>query len=176
VISGFQVGPETFVTVSVAVRDAEGEAIVEPEVAAFVFGMGQMNPEIERSLDGRSSGENFEVKLGSERAFGSRDPERVLHLDRDEFPPDVGEGDVFDLEDASGGLIVAHVLEVTEDAVVLDTNHPLADQEVTFHVAVLEVRPATAREIKAAEDEMAELHAAPPDVPLGSLIRRPGQG
>lgn len=174
--TGYQVGPETFVTVSVAVRDAEGEAMVEPEVAAFVFGMGHLNPAIERALDGRVVGDEFELALGPEQAFGARSPERILTLDRSEFPPGVEEGDVFDLEDAQGGLLVAHVLGVEGDTVILDTNHPFADQTVTFRVSVMDVRPATERELRAAEAEIAELEAPPPDVSLGSLIRRPSQG
>jgi FKBP-type peptidyl-prolyl cis-trans isomerase SlyD len=176
VSAAFQVGPETFVTLSVAVRDAEGEALIEPEVSAFVFGMGQINQEIEQALEGRVSGENFQVQLKPEQAFGVRDPERILTLGREEFPPGIAEGDVFDLEDIQGNLIVAHVLHVDDETVVLDTNHPFADQKVTFEISVVDVRPATDRELRAAEAEIAELEAPPPDVHLGSLIRRPSQG
>jgi FKBP-type peptidyl-prolyl cis-trans isomerase SlyD len=176
-VSGeFQVGPETFVTLSVSVRDAEGELLIEPEVSAFVFGMGQMNPVLERGLDGRRVSESFEVALAPDQAFGVRQAERILTVARDEFPPDLAEGDTFELEDLEGNLIVAHVLGIEADAVVLDTNHPLADQTVTFQVTVLEVRPATEREIRSAEAEIAELEQGPPDVLLGSLIRRAVKG
>jgi FKBP-type peptidyl-prolyl cis-trans isomerase SlyD len=176
VSSDFQAGPETFVTLSVSVRDAEGEVLVEPEVAAFVFGMGQINAEVEEALEGRLAGDLFTVRLRPDQAFGVRDPERILHLERGEFPPGVAEGDVFELEDMAGNPVVAHVLEVDAETVVLDTNHPLADQEVTFEVSVLDVRPATDREIQAAEAELDEREAPAPDVHLGSLLRRPSQG
>lgn len=172
----FQVGPETFVTLSVSVSDAEGERWMEPEISAFVFGMGQMNPAVERSLDGRRAGEQVELSLAPEHAFGERNAERILTVAKDEFPPGVAEGDTFELEDRDGNLIVAHVLGVEPDAVIVDTNHPFADQTVTFQMTVLEVRPATEREIRSAEAEIAELEQEPPDVPLGNLIRRAIRG
>jgi hypothetical protein len=48
-MSGFQVGPETFVTLGFVVFDAEGEAASEPEVIGAVFGMGGLLPGIERA-------------------------------------------------------------------------------------------------------------------------------
>jgi len=176
-VSGsFQVGPETFITLSVAVSDAEGEKLIEPEVSAFVFGMGQMNPAAERALDGKRAGEQVELSLAPEQAFGERSAERILTVAREEFPPGIAEGDTFELEDFEGNLIVAHVLGVEPDAVILDTNHPFADQTVTFQMTILEVRPATEREIRSAEAEIAEMEQAPPDVPLGNLIRRAIRG
>lgn len=148
-------------TLSAIVRDAEGEVAAGPEVMAFVFGMGQVRPEIERAIEGLLTGARRDCSLGARRAFGVRDPARILTVDRSEFPEDVVEGDAYELENIHGEPVIAHVLGVTDDSVVLDTNHPLADQDVTFDLEILSVRPATGREIEAAEAEL--LESAPRD-------------
>lgn len=158
-MSAFQAGPETFVTISSIVRDAEGDIVSGPDVSGFVFAMGQLKPELERALEGRGAGEVVRVVLSSAQAFGRRNPGRVIEVAREEFPEDVGEGDRFELEDARGDLVLAHVLEVHPDFLVLDTNHPLADQDVAFEISVLEVRPASNIEMRAAEAELAQAEA-----------------
>ena len=173
-MSAYQIGPETFVTVSSRVLDAEGECVSGPDVVAFVFGLGQLKPELEAGLDGRQAGDLIALRLPSETAFGRRDPERILELDPAEFPDGTREGDRFELEDAAGELLIAHVLEIRPDVIVIDTNHPLADQEVTFELEVLEVRPATSIELAAAEADLAEMGQDDPPadlVPASRLIR-----
>ncbi len=176
-MNGYQVGPETFLTLRSTVFDAEGEVASEPEILGVVFGFGQLLHEIERRLEGKTEGDKVEVRLKSSQAFGKRDNARVLEVDRLDFPPDVTEGDRFEVENEQGGLLVVQVLHVTDDLVVLDTNHPLADQDVAFFLEILEVRPATSEEIVAAEEMMSEdmkyLADAAPDVSPRSLLRRP---
>lgn len=176
-MTGYQVGPETFLTLRCSVFDAEGEAASEPETLGVVFGLGQLLGEIETRLEGRRQGERVDVHLKASQAFGRREASRVLEVDRSDFPPDVKEGDRFEVENDQGGLLVVHVLDVRDDLVVLDTNHPLADQDVSFSIEILEVRPATADELEAAEEllneDLSYLSADLPDVSLRSLLRRP---
>lgn len=167
-------------TVSCQVFDAEGEAASEAEVVAAVFGLGRFFPEVERALEGKVEGETVEITLPPGKAFGKRQAQGVLEVDRSDFPEDVSPGDRFEVENDEGGLLVLHVLDVREDLVVVDTNHPLADQEVKFAVKVLEVRPASLDEISAAEAEMAEdIEFFEPQVPIlspESLLRGKSEG
>ena len=162
-------------TLSCQVFDAEGEAASEPEVLGAVFGLGRLIPRVERALESKMEGDFVEVTLKPQDAFGTRDAKGILEVDRDEFPEDVNPGDRFEVENEEGGLLVLHVLDVQEEFVVVDTNHPLADQEVRFAVKVLEVRPASSEEISAAEAEMSEdIEFLNPNLPLispNSLIR-----
>ncbi len=174
---GYQVGPETFVTLQCQVFDAEGELASEPETLATVFGLGQLLPKVEKELEGHFEGETIEVVLRTEDAYGKRDPQAVLEVDRSEFPDAVAAGDRFEVENEQGGLLVVHVLEVLEQVVVLDTNHPLADQEVKFQVKIQEVRPASEDEMEAAvalmEEDSDYLKADTPNVSVNSLMNRP---
>lgn len=174
-MSGFQVGPETFLTLEVRVFDAEGEPASEPEVLGVVFGMGGLLPAVDRALDGRSEGETVEVILPPGEAYGERKASAILEVDRSEFPEDVAVGDRFEVENEDGGLLVVHILDVNEEVVVMDTNHPLSDQEVKIQVQIREVRPATSEEISAAEafleEEVSYMKAEVPDISPARLIR-----
>jgi FKBP-type peptidyl-prolyl cis-trans isomerase SlyD len=154
-------------------RDAEGELVedLEPEFK-YVHGYGSLLPRLEAALDGQPAGERLKVTLPPEEAFGRRRDEAVLELARDEFPEDVVPGDRFDVESAEGALLVLRVLDVSPEAVVVDANHPLAGQSVTFDLEVLAVRPATDEEVSAAEDALDEPESADgPLIPAARLLQ-----
>jgi FKBP-type peptidyl-prolyl cis-trans isomerase SlyD len=182
--AGFQAGPDTVVSIAYAVYDAEGERVDASEQPLdVVFGMGQLLPELEQAIEGLSAGDTRSVRLRPEQAYGRRDPTALMEVERSDFPDDVAPGDRYEAETPEGDTIVLRVLEVTDDAVVIDTNHPLADQTVRFELQVVAVRPASAAELRAAaerleaENQAAEAGPAAPDrsFPAGSasaLARR----
>jgi len=179
-VTTFQVGPSTFYVFSYQAFDADDEPASEPEVIGAVFGTGQILPGVEGALEGKTVGDRVEARLAAGTVFGARQASSILEVDRADFPADVAPGDRFELENAAGDLLVAHVLEVVDDLVVIDTNHPLAEQDVILRGELLEVRPATGEELKAAElaleEDLALLNASPPDVGVGALIRPTNRG
>jgi FKBP-type peptidyl-prolyl cis-trans isomerase SlyD len=176
--ASFQVGPEMWVRLRVMICDAEGEPVqAEPTETSFVFGFGAILPALEAGIEGLPQGAKKSISIKPQDAFGERDAKAVLEVLRDEFPEDVAEGDVFDAEEdegdgPAGTPVLLRVLEVKEDTVVLDRNHPLAGQKVRFDVEVLEVRPAEDSEISAAEAAL-EDHDVPKEalIPAASLLR-----
>ncbi|MFZ5892200.1 MAG: FKBP-type peptidyl-prolyl cis-trans isomerase [Myxococcota bacterium] len=149
---GFQVGPGMWVHLAYQAFDEDGEPVEHTrQELEYVHGFGELLPELEGALDGRGVGARRTVHLSAQKAFGPRRPDRVLEFDKGEFPPDVAPGDRFDAEGQDGHVMVLRVLEVQDDAVVVDMNHPLAGQSVRFELEVLGVRPATAEEIELAE-------------------------
>jgi FKBP-type peptidyl-prolyl cis-trans isomerase SlyD len=137
-----------FVEFTYHVRDAEGELVgPEDERLNCVFGMGQLLPEVERSVDGLGIGEVRKLKLLARDAYGARDPEAVLEVERAEFPEDVSAGDYFEVENVEEGVLVLRVLEVAPEYVLVDLNHPLAGQDLEVEVTVNDVRPATQEEL-----------------------------
>jgi len=181
--SEYQVGPDTFVALDFTVFDGEGEAVSEAERLGFVFGRGQLFPALEQALDGLGTGDRGVVTLAPRDAYGERDPQAILEVDRAEFPPEVAPGDRFEAENDAGAVLVLKVLDVGPDTVHLDLNHPLAGQEVRVEFAVSEVRPATSEELaaadaalEAAQDQSAAgtpngTPVAAPVIPLDRLLR-----
>lgn len=174
----FQVGPGMWVRLKYRAFDEDDEPVEQlDQEVEYVHGYGALLPELETVLDAQSEGAKRTVRLGAKRAFGPRRNDRIVEFDRGEFPPEVAPGDHFDAEGEDGHVLVLRVLEVREDAVVVDLNHPLAGQDVRFELEVLGVRPATPEEISLAE---ATLQAdGPADGTLISaerLLRGPSRG
>jgi FKBP-type peptidyl-prolyl cis-trans isomerase SlyD len=120
------------------------------------------------------AGARCTVELSPRDAFGDRDPELFVEVERGEFPEAVAAGDRFDAEQKDGIPFVVQVLEVTEAGVLVDMNHPLAGQRVRFEVEVLEARPATAEEVVLAEARLEEDPGSDPEGGSGGL-RTTGQ-
>lgn len=174
----FQVGPDTVVHFSYRLYDGEGEFVEgsEAEALSFLFGYGQLAPVLESALSGMHPGQNKRIRLTAKDAFGEREPERILELDRADFPEGVAAADEFDADHESGESVTLMILEVDAERVVVDTNHPLAGQDVELDVTVEAVRPALADEISEA---IALLEAEPEGaqglLPAARLLRRPSE-
>lgn len=175
----FQIGPGVVATLVYEVFDGEGELIGgsngEREI---LFGCGELLPAVEHALEGLAPGARKTVRVAAKDAFGERDPKALVEFDREEFPADVAAGDVFEAEGEGGETVVLRVLEVFEDAVVVDRNHPLAGQSLRVEVEVRATRPATAEELEAAE-RAAEAEPGTADsalIPADRLLRGPPRG
>lgn len=121
-----------------------------PEELTFVAGCGELLPGLERRLWGAPVAECLEFVIPAEEAFGTYDPENIQVWSTKVFPPD--------MELKPGQRVLPSVLpfppeyplvikEVQGDRVVLDLNHPLADEDLYYQVEVLEVRNATEEEM-----------------------------
>lgn len=107
-------------------------------------GEGTLIPTLEETLTHMEPGEERTVTIPAERAYGPRDPERVLAVDRTEFPEDIEPvpGQQLKVRQDDGHVSVVTIADVTDDQVTIDTNHPLAGENLTFRVELLEVRAA----------------------------------
>ena len=144
----------------------------------YVHGYGMMLAGLESALVGMKVSETKEVVVPADIAFGERDEELVLEVDRDEMPrPDeVAPGDELVAESPAGEEVTLRVVEVHKDTVIVDANHPLAGLTLHYTVTIREVRAATEEELATAADEFedAGFEAAPDGDPsLVQLGRKP---
>jgi FKBP-type peptidyl-prolyl cis-trans isomerase SlyD len=133
--------------------DEEGELFetsVGEEPAEFVHGNDEIPTGLEEALVGKESGAKVRVELDDEDAFGPYMPEGLISLPRTELPDDVEQGDLVpvvltddDGDEVEDGDMEFRVVEIRDDEVVLDANHPLAGQRVTFEVEVIGVDAAS---------------------------------
>ncbi|MGE0326307.1 MAG: peptidylprolyl isomerase [Polyangiaceae bacterium] len=171
--SAYAVAPEMRVALGYRLYDAEGELVEasgEDDSFEVLFGLGQLSPELEQLLEGARVGQVRSIELSAARAFGLRDPERVIEVDRTELPEDVQVGDELCAETDAGEPVVLRVLELEPEFAVLDSNHPLADQSVRLELVIEDVWPATSQEIAEAEALLVE--ADGPLIDPSSLLRR----
>jgi FKBP-type peptidyl-prolyl cis-trans isomerase SlyD len=136
------------------VLDDSGAEDGEP--IEYVHGYGMLVPGLESRLVGLKVGDAKKIVVPAEEAFGERDPELVLDVERSEFPePDQIEiGDEFVAESPDGDEAVMRVVEIKGDSVVCDANHPLAGITLHYDIKVREVRAATDDEIQAAAEDL----------------------
>jgi len=160
------IGPGRWVQIHYELRDGRGnllESTYDEEPVGFVYGYGKLVPGLEEALEGFSKGELVDVTLQPEDAYGTRDEENVFEVERDEFPEDaeLEPGNEFMVEGDDNTMMNLRIVEVHDDYVVVDSNHPLAGETLNFAVKVLDVRDATEDESLAARVEASDLR--PPE-------------
>jgi FKBP-type peptidyl-prolyl cis-trans isomerase SlyD len=113
----------------------------------YVHGQGHIFRGLERALEGMREGEQRTVVLAPSDAFGDRDPAGVDVLPRSAFPGDVelAKGEELVLQGEDGDAVPFSIVDVQDDEVVVDLNHPLAGKTLHVEVTVREVRPAPDR-------------------------------
>lgn len=160
------IGPDTVVSLAYELFDESGEVADRATVSdplEYIVGYAQIVPGLEEALMGVAVGEKRSVKLTAEQGFGPRDEAGLLEVERADFPDheSVVRGDEFMAEAGDGGTIAMRVVDILPEAFIVDTNHPLAGQELRFEVEVLSVREATDDELEEAQAELeAELEEA----------------
>ena len=173
----YQLGPGMWARLGYQVFDAEGELVEtgDSELSCLI-GFGVLFPALEEKLEGLAQGAARTVHLRPEQAFGLRNPEAQVEVDRSDFPDDVAAGDRYEAEDEDGRPVLLQVLDVTDEGVVVDSNHPLAGQTLRFEVEAREVRPATDSELEQAEARLLSQEAEPEAlITPESLLRGPSR-
>ena len=136
----------TKVTMSFSLALENGELIdsnFDTEPATFVLGDGNLLPGFEIPLQGLKAGDQGEFIISPENAFGQRNPENIQQLGRDNFDQEsLNVGDVFSFQNGEGEL-PGVVIEVGDDLVKVDFNHPLAGRNIIFKVDIIEVSPSS---------------------------------
>ena len=115
---------------------------------AYIHGMGNIIPGLERSLHGRGVGDRFNVTIEPEEAYGPVLEERIQAVPRNAFEgvDDIVPGMRFQADTNEGPVLVT-VVEVNGDEVILDGNHPMAGMTLNFDVEVTGIRDATHEEL-----------------------------
>jgi FKBP-type peptidyl-prolyl cis-trans isomerase SlyD len=142
------------VSLHYTLRDEDGDIIDSSagrDPLQFIQGAGQIISGLEESLYGMQVGDEKQVTVEPENAYGQVDPDAFQLVPRDRFPDDLDlkEGMGFRMRDSeTGEVIVAYVEKLRPDGVVLDLNHPLAGETLDFQVRVEDVRQATNEELQ----------------------------
>jgi len=107
----------------------------------FTIGQGQIIPGFERAVLGMSEGQSKTAQVSAEQAYGVYREEMLVSVQLDRLPegfePEVGKR--LQLRHSEGQWIGVVVAEVSGETVTLDANHPLAGQDLTFDIELMEV-------------------------------------
>ncbi len=114
---------------------------------AYLHGHGNIVPGLEAALEGKGSGESFEITVPPDQGYGEHNESLVVQVDRGKFQgvDEIEPGMRFQAQTQDGTHILT-VVDVEDESVTVDANHPLAGQNLNFDVTVVEVRDATEEE------------------------------
>jgi len=134
-------------------RTEDGELLDASEPGAplaYLHGAENIVPGLEEQLTGHAPGDSFEVKVSPENGYGTRDPQGLRPIPREAFPEDaqLEAGMELVIEDDEGELTPIWIVDIREDVVIIDTNHPLADITLCFSIELVGIRAATASELE----------------------------
>lgn len=138
------------VRINYQLTSPEGEVLDTSEgrePLAYLHGRGNLIPGLEQALEGKDQGDEVEVTIEPDEAYGQRDESLVQEVDRQLFAnvDSLEPGMRFNAQTESGSRPI-QVLEVNDDSVKVDANHPLAGVPLHFNVSVVEVREPTDQE------------------------------
>ncbi len=138
--------------------DKNGEIIeqtTKENPLTFLCGAGQMLPKFEENLAGLKVGDTFEFTLETADAYGEASEQAVIDLPKNIFEVNgkfdeemIKLGNVVPMQDSNGNRMNGIVLEVADETVKMDFNHPLAGDDLHFKGEVIDVRDATPEELQ----------------------------
>ena len=107
----------------------------------FTLGAGQVIPGFDNAVSGMAVGDEQTVEIPAEQAYGAHDPNGRQSFPREKVPDDIPLelGTQLQLSGPQGQPIMVTVAEVTDEAVILDANHPLAGKDLTFQIELVEI-------------------------------------
>lgn len=113
----------------------------DAEPLEFKLGEGRIIPGIENAVEGMNVGDTKSIKVSPDEGFGQRRDELVQQVGREMFPKEVEPkvGQNFEIPQPQGKPMVVRVVDVTDQSVTLDSNHPLAGKELDFDLELLEI-------------------------------------
>lgn len=105
------------------------------EPLEFTLGTGQVIPGFERAVLGLALGGETTVRIEPGDAYGELDPEAVITVPADDAPDGLEVGSQVQFSNGA----VGSVTEMTDQAVTIDANHPLAGQALTFRLELVAI-------------------------------------
>ncbi len=115
---------------------SEGRAPLEFEV-----GSGMVIKGFDDGVTGMTVGEKKTITIPFHNAYGPKNPEMIVDMPKDRFPKEmeIEIGMPLAMSDGQGQQFQVVVTEIKESSVVLDANHPLAGQDLTFDLELVEI-------------------------------------
>ena len=108
---------------------------------SFTMGDGQLFTQLESLLIDLQLGNHVTFQLAPEQAFGQANEDNIQSLQKTDFPPELvfKEGNVIGFNTPAGEEVPGTIVEIHEDDVRVDFNHPLAGHNLIFDVKIIKI-------------------------------------
>ncbi len=113
----------------------------EREPFEFTVGNKAVIPGFEKGVVGMGVGDTKTIEIPPEEAYGPKQDELVVVVNKSEFPEDItpSVGQRLQIKQQDGNPVVVTITDLTEDSVTLDANHPLAGYTLFFDVEIVDI-------------------------------------
>ena len=112
------------------------------EPLEFTLGQGKLIPGFEKGLMDMKLNEKKTIAVSKEEAYGEPQEGLIQEVQKTQLPPDmtpeVGMGLISKSEDGQEMNLV--IVEVKEETIIIDGNHPLAGKDLVFDLEVVEIK------------------------------------
>jgi len=114
---------------------------VGSEPLEFTLGQGQMIPGFEQAIIGMQVGETKTFTIPTDQAYGPYRDDMIFEVARDELPADIDPrvGMQLQMNQGDGGIMIVTITDVSETTIKIDANHPLAGQDLTFDIELVDI-------------------------------------
>jgi len=111
------------------------------EPLEFEVGSGMVIKGFDDGVTGMVVGDKKTINIPFVDAYGPKNPEMIIEMPKDRFPEDmeIEVGMPLGMSDPNGQQFQVTVVEIKDEAVLLDANHPLAGQDLTFDLELVEI-------------------------------------
>jgi FKBP-type peptidyl-prolyl cis-trans isomerase 2 len=112
------------------------------EPLEFEVGGGMVIPGFDTGITGMGVGEKKTITIPADEAYGPKQEEMIMEFPRERFPADMvpEAGMQLNMSNGSGQNFPVVIVEVKDDVVILDANHPLAGEDLTFDLELVDIK------------------------------------
>lgn len=146
-----QISTGKVVTIDYTLTDDKQQTIdssIGGDPLVYLHGVGQLIAGLEKELEGKTAGTSLKVKVPPAEGYGLRDDSKLVVIPRAQIQGS-GELQVGAQLQAStpAGHQILTITKIEGDEVTVDSNHPLAGENLNFEVTIRDVREATPEEV-----------------------------
>ncbi len=131
------------------------ETVDQKNPLVFLYGSGNLLPKFEENISGLSVGENFDFELKNRDAYGEPTDEAIVGVPISAFEVEgkvdeklLQTGNMVPMVDQNGRRLNGKVVEIGDEVVTMDFNHPLAGNDLYFSGTITDIREATDSELE----------------------------
>ena len=117
------------------------------EPLEFQVGSGQVIKGFDDGVSGMAVGEKKTIQIPVDEAYGQKEENMIVEFPKSNFPPELTPelGMSLNMTNGSGQVIPVTIVDIKEESVVLDANHPLAGQDLIFDIELVEISQQASR-------------------------------
>lgn len=119
----------------------EFDSSLEKEPLTFTVGNGEVIRGLDESLTGMEISQKKKIHIPANKAYGAFQKELLVSIDRETIPTNITlkVGEQLQIPNQDGIPIIVTIKEITEEAVLLDANHPLAGENLIFEIEIVDI-------------------------------------